>query len=311
LSYDAENRLVIVSKDQSTVASFVYDGDGRRVKSVLTTDAGDSTTYFVGNYYEVTDGVVTKYYYAGTQRIAMRKNNTLYFMLGDHLGSTSLVTSASGLVVSQTQYKAWGEVRHQSGTQQTSYGYTGQYSYAADFGLMYYNARWYDPGISEFTSPDTLIPNLYNSADWNRYGYARYNPLKYTDPSGHCAVDGDDRCSNNGNNIKISHNSSSWYLVELEQNYNWTFEGSWTNAELKKIYQVAIDVSSAVGGVAAMLEMFGAITFDKKAMRYGGLGEAHHITLNEASSQWDTWSVAHELGHAWDGVNERHQGIEL
>ena len=55
-----------------------------------------------------------------------------------------------------------------------------------------------------------------------------------------------------------------------------------------------------------MLEMFGAIAFDKKAMGYGGLGEAHHITLNEDSSQWDTWSVAHELGHAWDGANEWH-----
>lgn len=59
---------------------------------------------------------------------------------------------------------------------------------------MYYNARWYDPGISEFTSPDTIIPNLYNSADWNRYGYARYNPLRYTDPSGHCSTEGDDWC---------------------------------------------------------------------------------------------------------------------
>jgi len=54
---------------------------------------------------------VTKYYHAGTQRIAtlaphasagVRKNNTLHFILGDHLGSTFLVTSTSGLVVSQT-----------------------------------------------------------------------------------------------------------------------------------------------------------------------------------------------------------------
>ena len=44
-------------------ATFVYDGDGRRVKSVVTTDAGVSTTYFVGTHYEVTDGVVTKYRY--------------------------------------------------------------------------------------------------------------------------------------------------------------------------------------------------------------------------------------------------------
>jgi len=30
-----------------------------------------------------------------------------------------------------------GEVRYSSGTQQTSYGYTGQYSYTADFGLLF------------------------------------------------------------------------------------------------------------------------------------------------------------------------------
>jgi len=53
------------------------------------------------------------------------------------------------------------------------------------FGLMFYNARWYDPGINQFTQPDTLIPNLYNPLDWNRYSYARYNPVLYNDPTGH------------------------------------------------------------------------------------------------------------------------------
>ena len=55
-------------------ADFTYNGDGQRVKSAITTNLGTTTTYFVGNYYEVTDGVVTKYYYVGSQRIAMREN---------------------------------------------------------------------------------------------------------------------------------------------------------------------------------------------------------------------------------------------
>jgi len=40
----------------------------------------------------------------------------------------------------------------------------------------------------QFQSPDTVIPDLYNPLDLNRYGYARYNPLKYTDPTGHVPV---------------------------------------------------------------------------------------------------------------------------
>jgi len=67
---------------------------------------GTNTTYFVGGYYEVTNGTVTKYYYAGSQRIAMRTNGTLNFLLGDHLGSTSLTTDATGIVISELRYKA-------------------------------------------------------------------------------------------------------------------------------------------------------------------------------------------------------------
>lgn len=37
-----------------------------------------------------------------------------------------------------------------------------------------------------FSSPDTLIPDPYQPNDWNRYLYARANPIRYNDPSGHC-----------------------------------------------------------------------------------------------------------------------------
>jgi hypothetical protein len=125
-------------------ATFTYDGDGKRVKSTIN---GTAATYFVGAHYEVTDGAITKYYYAGTQRIAMRSNGTVFFTLGDHLGSTSLTTFANGTVVSELRYKAWGEVRYASGNPPTKYTFTGQYSYASDFGFVFYNARWYDPTL--------------------------------------------------------------------------------------------------------------------------------------------------------------------
>ncbi|MBX3038969.1 MAG: hypothetical protein KF758_18805 [Anaerolineales bacterium] len=98
---------------------------------MLTTNVGSTTTsYFVGNYYQVENGVVTKCCYAGSQRISMRKNGTLNFILGDHLGSTSLVTDSTGVVINETKYKACplrlrygmlreGEIRYSSGTEQT------------------------------------------------------------------------------------------------------------------------------------------------------------------------------------------------
>jgi hypothetical protein len=101
LGYDAENRLVKVCQDPSNnaicdtgetvIASFVYNGDGKRVKSTLN----GVTTTFVGSHYEITGSTVTKYYLAGSQRVAMRVGSTLSYLFTDHLGSTSLTTDFS------------------------------------------------------------------------------------------------------------------------------------------------------------------------------------------------------------------------
>ena len=46
------------------------------------------------------------------------------------------------------------------------------------------NGRLYDPVIGRFFSPDKYVANSSFSQDFNRYSYARNNPLKYSDPSG-------------------------------------------------------------------------------------------------------------------------------
>ncbi|MCD4739381.1 MAG: hypothetical protein K8R89_09015 [Anaerolineae bacterium] len=38
---------------------------------------------------------ITKYYYHGGQRVALRQGKALYFLPSDHLGSTSLTTDAA------------------------------------------------------------------------------------------------------------------------------------------------------------------------------------------------------------------------
>jgi len=164
---------------------------------------GTNTTYFAGTHYEVTNGTVTKYYYAGSQRIAMRTNGTLNYLLGDHLGSTSLTTDANGQVISELRYKPWGETRYSSGSEQTKYTYTGQYSYVSDFGLHFYNARWYDSSLSRFAQADTIVPGGIQGLD--RYAYTTNNPLRYTDPTGHrnCEEDGYN-CPGDGDPPKVT-----------------------------------------------------------------------------------------------------------
>ena len=53
---------------------------------------------------------------------------------------------------------------------------------------VYMNARFYDPAVGQFVSPDTLAPDAANLSDYNRYMYVRGSPLRYTDPSGHRAT---------------------------------------------------------------------------------------------------------------------------
>ena len=50
--------------------------------------------------------------------------------------------------------------------------------------LVNMNGRVYDPAVSQFLSPDRYVADITNSLDFNRYMYARNNPLIYTDPSG-------------------------------------------------------------------------------------------------------------------------------
>ncbi|MFN8446855.1 MAG: RHS repeat-associated core domain-containing protein [Caldilineaceae bacterium] len=129
---------------------------------------------------------VTKYYYFGGQRVAMRKNGALTYLHGDHLGSTVLETNASGAVVNDEKYKAYGKQRD-TGTVSTDHRFTGQKEDAS--GLQYFNARFYDPVIGMFVSPDTIVPDAGNVFDYNRFMYARGNAMKYNDPSGHCIWD--------------------------------------------------------------------------------------------------------------------------
>lgn len=71
----------------------------------------------------------------------------------------------------------------------TKKGYIGE-RFDAETGLMYLNARYYDPAFGRFISPDDWDPTL-QGVGTNRYAYAQNDPVNKSDPNGHQAVESD------------------------------------------------------------------------------------------------------------------------
>jgi len=220
-SYNAENQLVTIKKNNQLISEYGYDGDGNRVwakdyEGYLATNP--KVTTYIGNYYEVqvegyvqpTGGTPTQpcsqsycayfpyvsntvtenisYYYADGQRIAMKNNGVVSYLYGDQLGSTSAIADVNGNLVSRTLYHPWGTTRYAQGTSPTDYAYTGQ---MLEGDIYFYNARWYDPQLGRFMQADTLVPPTQGTQGFDRYAYVNNNPLLYTDPSGHRLWEGD------------------------------------------------------------------------------------------------------------------------
>jgi RHS repeat-associated protein len=68
-------------------------------------------------------------------------------------------------------------------------------------GLDFFGARYYGSALGRFTSPDPIgiiKQKLFDPQQWNAYGYARNNPLRFMDPTGqyvtNCASD-DKKCN--------------------------------------------------------------------------------------------------------------------
>jgi RHS repeat-associated protein len=150
--------------------TYTYDGDGARV---TRTRSGVTTTYLAGLWEETSNGTIQQYYLLDGVVVAMRTtdggSSTLAYGHGDHLGSVSLNTSAGTALLAQQEYDPWGRIRltwGQTGIpiQQTDRTYTGQY--LDETGLLFYNARYYDPAIGRFVSADTIVPG--NAAGGSR-----------------------------------------------------------------------------------------------------------------------------------------------
>ena len=135
--------------------------------------------------------------------------DSMYYIHTDHLGSYCAITNANKEVKQRNYFDPWGNFRLIYRTRNgfsmedaemptdslgmetiasmnfklTDRGFTGHEHYPY-FKIINMNGRLYDPVIARFFSPDKFVANSTFTQDFNRYTYARNNPLMYTDPDG-------------------------------------------------------------------------------------------------------------------------------
>jgi RHS repeat-associated protein len=181
-SYDGENRLV----SAAGTISYGYDGSGQRVSRTM---GGQSTTFVYGP-----DAQLVAEYGSPAPTVTGRQYLTV-----DHLGTTRVVTDASGAPVERADYLPFGEQilvslgseRHTLGLgygsdSEVKMRFTGK-ERDSETGLDYFGARYLASGQGRWMSPDSasistrvlLLPQR-----WNRYAYVINNPLARIDMDG-------------------------------------------------------------------------------------------------------------------------------
>jgi RHS repeat-associated protein len=188
-----KDATLTVSGSQQPPVSFTYDGDGGRVsKSLIADGILQSKTTYIGSLYEInSDGTTTKHIFSGSNRVATVTANTvipaqagIQYYHSDHLGSSNVITDATGAQIGFTEFTPYGSTFKQTGSFDPKHKFTGK-ELDSSTGLYYYGARYYDPFFGRFITPDTIVQAPYDPQSLNRYSYCRNNPINLVDPTGH------------------------------------------------------------------------------------------------------------------------------
>ena len=197
-TYDTRNRLTNVqAMDTGTtakysVADYTYDGDGGRTTKKAYVKSGTTTTIvatnYVGDIYEESVGVKTDYIFLGGSRVAAYDGTRVRWFIGDHLGSASTILDETSAVKEKIEYTPWGEVKSYDNfgntTEVARFYFTGK-KFDDETGLVYFGARYYNPKLGRFITPDTIVQSPYNPQTLNRYTYCNNNPINLVDLDGH------------------------------------------------------------------------------------------------------------------------------
>jgi RHS repeat-associated protein len=186
-THDGENRLKAAGG-----VSYTYDGDGSRVKK------SNGTLYWGTGPLSESDlsgNIQRSYVFFNGKRVARRdvSDGTVHYFYSDHLGSSSVVASATGMlpVEEDLDYFPYGGIAY--GTQADHYLFTGK-ERDSESGLDNFGARYASSSLGRFMTPDwagspTTVPfaKFGDPQTLNLYSYVINNPLDRVDADGHCS----------------------------------------------------------------------------------------------------------------------------
>ena len=197
--YDSANRLKTFT-NATTTATYAYRCNG------LSRDQWGITGCESDRVSQTVNGVTTNYtldlaspltqvlsdgtntYVYGVNRIAQMNGTTPEYFLADGLGSMRQLVDSTGNVTLAKSYQPYGTQANSVGSGLSSYGFTGEMTDPT--GLIYLRARYYASDTGRFISRDIWGGNYNRPLSLNRWNYVEGNPVNYTDPSGHCYIDG-------------------------------------------------------------------------------------------------------------------------
>ncbi len=118
--------------------------------------------------------------------------------------SVRLVTKSNGEVGRTGRYKPNGERVEEIqdlGTKRSSKGFIGERD-DPETGLTYLHARYYDPALARFVSPDWYDPTQ-PGVGTNRYAYSANDPVNKLDPGGNALFESTDEDGDSDGNARV------------------------------------------------------------------------------------------------------------
>jgi RHS repeat-associated protein len=226
-TWDAENKLAGVTVG-AVQHNYLYAADSARVLHVIPNAAGDKITRFLGGAAEIDEtGTWTKYVHADVRRTGNGASAQASYLHRDHLASVRVITDAVGTEVERSTYRAFGERARQTvapGRTPEPTGYIGERN-DAETGLLFLNARYYDPVLARFISPDWFDPHQ-AGVGMNRYTYADNDPVNKSDANGHAAEEGG---NDYGNEPSTERAPTQIYINTSDWNSANSGAGSWSD----------------------------------------------------------------------------------